>query len=156
MLTIGAMILLSILILRVNGTFLTTGTTLMDTKFGVLATSIATSEIEEISGKAFDNYTASNPTKNLNDLSANLGPDSGETISTYNDIDDYNGYVKTDSSMPSAIFKTLCTVCYVSSNNLEQASSTKTWFKKITIQVTSKSMPDTVRVSTVYSYWVFR
>lgn len=156
LLAVGAMILLSVLILRVNGTFLTTGTTLMDTKFDVLATSIATSEIEEISSKAFDNYTVSNPTTNVNYLSSPLGPESGETYANFDDIDDYNGYVKIDSSMPSAVFKAVCNVSYVNPNDLDHTTESKTWFKKITISVSSISMADTVTISTIYSYWVFR
>ncbi len=156
LLAVGAMILLSVLILRVNGSFLTTGTTLMDTKFDVLATSIATSLIEEISSKAFDNYTASNPTTNVNDLSSTLGPEMGETYDTYNDIDDYNGYTKIDATMPSAVFKATCKVNYVNPNDLDHSTTSKTWYKKITISVSSISMADTVTISTVYSYWVFR
>ncbi len=158
LLTIGAMILLSVLILRINNTFLTTGTVLMESKFAVLATSIATSQLEEISNKAFDNYTASNPTKYTGDLTPynRLGPETGETPATYNDVDDYNGYTKTDSTMPSAIFKINCKVEYVNTSNPDVAVNTQTWNKKITVYVTSVSMKDTVKMSEIYSYWVFR
>ncbi len=158
MMAVGAMILLSILILRINNTFLTTSTTFMDTKFEILATSIATSEMEQISKLAFDQYTVSNPATSLSQLTApgNLGPESGEIPSTFNDIDDYNGYTKVDSTMPSAIFNIRCTVNYVAPTTPNFASTVATWNKRINIYVSSKSMPDTLKLSTIYSYWYFR
>ncbi len=167
MLAVGAMILLSILILRVNNTFLTTSSTFMDSKFEIMATSIATSEIEEISKLAFDKSTILDstivPATSLADLTTpgNLGPDTGEDpndAKTFNDIDDYNGYtvnINADSTMPSANFKVRCVVSYVNPSTPNVVSSTATWNKKITVYVSSVSMPDTIRLSTIYSYWYF-
>ena len=152
------MILLSVLILRVNGTFLTTGTTIMNTKFDILATSIATSQMEEISRKRFDEYTVTTPATKVNQLSAVLGPDNGEKNppnddTLYDDIDDFNGYWVNISDMPSAVFHVYCRVNYVTPNALNDSTSTRTWFKKVTVQVSSKSMTDTVTISTIFSYW---
>ncbi len=158
MLSIGALLLLSILILRVNNTFLNTSTTLMDTKFGVLATSLATSEIEEISGKSFDQFTTSGSTKSIYDLTlpSALGPETGEVYPNFNDIDDYNNFTKIDSTMPSAVFKIACKIAYVNPGKPNVDVASRTFNKKITIYVTSKSMADTIKMSTIYSYWFFR
>lgn len=152
------MVLLSILILRVNNTFLTTGTVLNDTKFGLLANSLAMSQLEEITNKAFDQKTDSATVVSPGHLTAvdSLGKEAGEVYPNFNDIDDYNGYTKVDSSMPSAVFDISCSVVYVKENDLNKPSTSRTWDKKITVTVTSKSMEDTVRISTVYSYWIFR
>ena len=157
LLSIGAMMLLSILVLRVNNTFTNTSTVLQDSKLGILATSIATSQIEEISRLAFDECTDSNSTNSLSSLTppASLGPEPGETYPNYNDVDDYNGFTKTDTSM-TAVFNISCSVVYVSDTNPDVASSVPTWNKKITITVTSPSLIDTIRASTIYSYWYFR
>ena len=167
MLAVGAMILLSILILRINNTFLTTSTTFMDSKFEIMATSIATSEIEEISKLAFDQNTVLDstvvPATSLTDLTipSALGTDSGENPNdpkTFNDIDDYNGYTTTingDSALPSANFNIRCTVNYITDTNPNVVSSSATWNKRITVYVTSVSMPDTVKLSTIFSYWNF-
>ncbi len=151
------MMLLSILVLRVNNTFTNTSTVLQDSKLGILATSIATSQIEEISRLAFDECTDSNSTNSLSSLTppASLGPEPGETYPNYNDVDDYNGFTKTDTSM-TAVFNISCSVVYVSDTNPDVASSVPTWNKKITITVTSPSLIDTIRASTIYSYWYFR
>ena len=157
LLSIGAMMLLSILVLRVNNNFTDTSTVLQDSKLGILATSIATSQIEEISRLAFDECTDSNSTSSLSSLTppGSLGPEPGETYPNYNDVDDYNGFTKTDTSM-TAVFHISCSVVYVSDTNPDVASAVPTWNKKITITVSSPSMLDTIRTSTIYSYWYFR
>lgn len=156
--TIAAMFLLSVLILRFNTTLLSTSSVMLDTKFGVLGVSLATSIIEEANDKAFDAATDTMSIDNLNDLThpAFLGPALDETYELFNDIDDFNGYTRIDSSMPSAIFRIDCNVTYVNPSNLDVASSSRTWNKKITVTVTSPSMIDTIRMSSVYSYWYFR
>jgi len=152
------MVLLSILILRINNTFLTTGSVMNNTKFGLLATSIAMSQMEEITNKAFDQKTCTSSANTTGDLTKvdSLGRDPGEVYPNFNDIDDYNGYTKEDSTMPSAVFDISCSVVYVKENNLDVASTSRTWDKKITVTVSSKSMEDTVSISSISSYWVFR
>ena len=156
LITIGALALLSIVILRITNTFLTTNTVLMENKFGVLAVSLGTSVLEEAKGKAFDHNTDSAAVDNLNSLST-LGPESGETEENYNDFDDYDGLVKmSDSTIVSAPFKIACDVVYVNPNNPDQVSASKTWHKKLSVTVTSEFMQDTVTLSTIYSYFYFR
>jgi len=157
LLTIGAMILLSTLILRVNNNFAGNTATVYDSKFVILATSVGASVIEEAMGKAFDEATADSSITGLTDLTApnKLDPETGEVHSTFNDFDDYNGYNKIDSTMPSAVFKISCGVVYVDPGSPDVTSSVKTWTKKISVTVTSVSMTDTVRLSSLFSYWVF-
>lgn len=157
MLTMGAMALLSFLILQVNNNQLRAQDTMQNAKFGLLAISLASSVIEDASKKAFDEATVNNSVAAVSSLTAvsKLGPESGETYDTFDDFDDYNNYTKTDSSMPSAIFKIKCTVCYVNTNAPDVASSTQTWHKKITVAVSSKSTQDTVKLSQIFSYWSY-
>lgn len=153
--TIGAILLLGMVILRVNTGFLNTSTVMMESKFGVLATSIATSLIEEANGKSFDENTDTNSVSILSDLSA-IGPDGSEVYPNFNDFDDFDGLVKVDSSMPSAIFNIFCNVDYVTTSAPETPSANKTWHKRMTVTVTSQSMSDTVRLSSIFSYFYFR
>lgn len=162
MITLGALALLSLVILRVNNGFLNTSSVLLDSKLGVLAVSVATSIIEEANGKAFDEKTDSTSVNNLTDLSTKLGPEPGEVYPAFNDFDDFNGLERVDKSMPAAEFKVECKVDYVTDTNLDGKSSSRTWNKKITVIVTSPSMlgsdevPDSVVMSAIYSYWYFR
>ncbi len=160
MLTIGAMMLLTLVILRVNNGFLTTNSVLLDSKFGVLAVSLATSVLEEANSKSFDENSDSNSVSNLLELTspASLGPE-GEVYPNYNDFDDYDGFTKNtagDTTLQSAEFDILCAVDYITPANPDGKSASRTWHKKLTVTVTSPSMNDTIVMSAVYSYWYFR
>lgn len=153
---IGAMMLLSAIVLRVNTTNLNNETIRDQAQYGVLATSIATSIIEEAQSKAFDQHTDTNSVSLLTQLSSTLGPEIGETEQTFNDFDDYNGFTKRDSTMPSAIFDIKCQVVYVDPSNIEGSTSSRTWHKKINVTITSPFSPDSFKTSSIFSYWYFR
>jgi trimethylamine:corrinoid methyltransferase-like protein len=157
LLTLGALILLSILTLRVNTGQLSTQDTMQNTKFGVLAVSVASSIMEEASEKAFDTKTDGNFVANLSELTApnSLGPANGETRDLFNDFDDFNGLVDTITNMPSAVFKVSCTVDYIDPDLPGLTSSIRTWHKRLIIKVTSPSMADTIEMTKIFSYWKF-
>ncbi len=156
LLTIGAMVLLSTIMLRVNSSNFNSDNIRAEAQYGIIATSIATSIIEEAKGLAFDETTDSSSVSDLNELSSVLGKESSESYGTFNDFDDFNGFTKVDSSMPSAIFNIWCKVDYVDPVNVNVPSASRTWNKKITVKVSSKSMRDTIQQSSIYSYWYFR
>ena len=155
-LSIAAMLLLSTLVLRVNNSILSTGEVMDQSKFGVLATSLASSVIEEASNKFFDKATDGN---SVDDSTFLTPPDSlgneDEEYSEFNDFDDYNHYHRSVTNLPSATFDINCTVNYVNPPNLSVVSNVQTWHKRITVTVTSPLSKDTLRLSSVYSYWYF-
>ena len=158
LLTIGAMVLLSTIMLRVNTVNFNSDNIRAEAQYGMLATSIATSIIEEAKGLAFDENTDTISVSSINDLTsaAALGKESGETYETFNDFDDFDGYTKTDTTLHSAVFNIKCKVDYVNPSNINVPSFSNTWHKKITVLVSSPSMRDTIRESSIYSYWYFR
>ena len=158
MITLAAMMLLSLVILRVNNGFLSTNTVLMETKFGVLGVSLATSVIEEATGLAFDENTNGATVSSVGDLST-LGPDGEvykDNVNPFDDFDDYEGLVYIDSTMPSARFRIACSVVYVNPAFPDSFSGTKTWHKKLTVMVTTASSQDTIEMSTIFRYFYFR
>lgn len=155
LITLAALMLLSLIILRVTSTFLHTETSLMDSKFGVLGISLATSIMEEATGKAFDENSDSGKVLGLADLTI-IGPESGESYPDFDDFDDYDGLVKWDNSMPVTSYKIECKVSFVTPANLEKGATSKTWHKKLDVMVTTPSSEDTVVMSKVYSYFYFR
>jgi MSHA pilin protein MshD len=161
-LALGAMILLTILITNVNKNSLHTEDVMYDSNFGITATSIASSIIEDASKKRFDHiyYTDSTAVYNVNNFTpaANLGIDSGEVATdarTFNDFDDYDAYTGIDSTMPSAVFSFSSTVNYINANDPDATLNTQSFHKKITVKVWSISMKDTMIMSSIYSYWSF-
>jgi hypothetical protein len=162
---LGALMLLSLIIINTNKNTLYTEDVMYDSNFGITATSVGASIIEEASQKNFDEITdtiALDATKNndLNLLTApgSLGTEGSEDINdrtTFNDFDDYNNYTAVDNSMPTAIFNIECSVNYVDSNNPDVAVNSRTYHKKLTIKISSISMRDTIVQSTVFSYWYY-
>lgn len=157
LLSIGAMLLLSLSILRVNNGILSSDSVMQDSKIGVLATSLGTSLMEEASKKAFDEVSVDDAVLDKNSLTSpySLGPSWGETPDNYDDFDDYSGYVAVDT-VYSIDFRMSCDVCYVDPYNVDGKETNKTWHKKMTVSITSSFITDTLRYSTVYSYWHFR
>jgi hypothetical protein len=167
-LTVLAMVLLSTLVLRVNSTLFNSGNVVTNSKLGLTAISLAQSRLEEIKSKAFDQNTVSSTVSSTNNLTAAsaLGPETGETYPNFNDVDDYNRFKTTDTvqinpNLPRSgsnldYFNDSCSVVYVSSSSPDITSSTQTWNKKITVFIKHPQMTDTIKVSTVFSYFVFR
>lgn len=158
--TLGAMLMLSIIMLRVNTANLTNESVRDEAQYGVLANSIATSIIEQAQSKAFDEQTDTNNVTSTNQLTSVLGPETGETELTFDDFDDYNGFTKRDSSMKSTVFDISCSVVYVEPNNILGSTTNRTWHKKITVTITRPVTADSsalaVQSSSIFSYWYFR
>ncbi len=156
LLSIGAIFLLSFLILRVNTTQLRTEEDMGNTKFGIMAISVATSVIEAASNKAYDENSYNNFVSSLTQLTdpTKLGPDKAEVYPNFNDFDDYNG-LDQDISIPGDInsLHVNCTVVYVTPIQPDIKSSIKTFNKKIEVAVSSKYMQDTIKLSSIFSYW---
>jgi MSHA pilin protein MshD len=158
--SIGALLILSLTVLKMNNFILANDTVMQDSKLGILAVSLATSLIEEASKKSFDANTVENEVSACSLLTNYpLGRGTGEiedSSITFNDFDDYDGYEYHYDYLPSAEYDLKCSVYYVSPSNPEVKVGYRTWHKKMDIIVSSESMSDTVKMSTVYSYWHFR
>ncbi len=171
LLTIGAIFLLSTVILNVNRGLLTTNTTMISNRYGIMATSLATSMIERAISKAFDEKTDTTEVTSLNQLTLpqNLGLDAVESRVDPNildDFDDFNCYrfipqrdsliLDVNDPTKKIYFNIYCMVDYVNQDNPDIISSQRTWHKKLRVMVTSEAMEDTIIMSTVYSYWRFK
>lgn len=178
MLTIGAMLFLSVIVLRVNVGFNNTTEVLTASKLRVLAISVATSVLEEATSKAFDQNSDTTSLSTTSSLTAvtSLGLDGSENSANHrllNDFDDYNCYKTTPfldsirifTATPKMVFKVLCDVYYIDPAAPNTRSTIRTWHKRIDIKVTSDALVrtytptikyDTIKTSTVYSYWYFR
>jgi hypothetical protein len=163
MITLVALVLLSMVILRITNSFLVTDSIMLESKIKLQAVSIAASLIEEGIGLAFDDNSVDIDStvvfiSNLSDLSNvnNLRPDIDvstgiyETYGNFDDIDDFNGLnFNTDDStlignkfykLYGDVYNISCVVDYVSGVNPNIHSATKTWHKRFRVFVTSKVM----------------
>jgi hypothetical protein len=153
LLSMGALIILSLSSLNFNSSILETSTTEIESKVALTAFSLADDLIEEIKGKSFDETTKPFPTTNPASLTPadSLGPESGETYPNYDDMDDYNGYVKSVSAPHAENYHVSCLVQYVDGNNPDQVSLTQTFYKRVTVTVTSPYMKDPVSLSFIFT-----
>ena len=167
LLSLGAVLLLSILTLRVNSNQLTTQEAMYNTKFGILAVSLATSFIEEASERAFDEKSIDDFITSPNKFtsSGSFGPEPGinpdstwefsDSMETFDDFDDFHDWTETITTMPSAEFNINCQVNYIDLSMPGLITTNKTWNKQLTVYVTSPSMSDTIIITKIFSYWKF-
>jgi hypothetical protein len=182
LLVLVALVVLGALILQSNSIILSSSEALTSSEIDASAISLATSVMEEASGKLFDEVITDTAVSALTDpgqLSATLGPEGGERIRdttgthpVFNDFDDYNGlFVVFKSTNPSdaaltpgadwefAIpdlrgkFYVHVSVSYVQPNSLDVPAVGRTWHKKMTMTVTSPSSAGTVVLPWVMSFW---
>lgn len=166
MLTLGAFVFLSTIMLNFYRLVADTGTVIASGQDGILATTIATSYMELAQGVAFDNVTDSSDIAiaNPSALSSVLGPEAGEdSLSQYNDFDDFNGAtVDKQATGSNRRYRTTFSVCYANPNDVSQKSGGKTYLKRMDLKTWRIEPPaagpndiDTLRTSLVMGYFHF-
>lgn len=152
-LTIGALLLFSLVSLNFNSSVLSNTTVEVENKVYLTAFSLADDLIEEIKQKAFDAETVDFPTTDPSTLTDpyNLGPGWWEAYPNYNDIDDFNGYVQTVSAPHAENYQVNCNVCYVDGDNPDIVVLTQTFYKKVTVIVSSPYLRNPIKLSQIFT-----
>ena len=152
-LTMGAMMLFSFSSLRFNSIMLQNSTLETENKVYLTAFSLADDMIEEIKNKNFDEATLLYPTTATAVLTKadSLGPEHGEIYPNYDDIDDYNNYSKLISAPHAEDYTVSCKVFYVDGNNPDNMVTTQTFYKKVTVTVSSPFLRNNVNLSYVFT-----
>jgi len=164
--TLGAMALLATSTLTMHQGYNSSYQSVIQSKLGITAVSLASSIIEEASGKAFDQKTDDSVVTTTAGLTiaSKLGLDAGEFYpDSINDFDDFNNlsiiksFKDTVYCRPygGGTFNIKCKVEYVNATAPDVAVSTPTFNKRLTVTVTSPDMKDTVRTQYIFSYWYF-
>jgi hypothetical protein len=173
MLTIGAMMLLSFLILRVNSSQVLSNGTIIDSKLGIVGLTVANTYLDfakrQVYDRAIRDSTISAPGLTDFTLPNILGPESGEVYPNFNDVDDFNlwdpsqnRYIiitdtttlanATNTSMYTKFYIT-SSVFYVDQPNFDTKLNIRTWFKKISVKVWADGMVDTIKYSSIATTW---
>ncbi|MBI1805903.1 MAG: hypothetical protein HYR76_02480 [Ignavibacteria bacterium] len=145
-------------------------------EYYISAISLAQSIIDEAKTKSFDQNTINVPVLVPDSLTAPglLGREAGEVIgnpdtlvttapytpsspgyrSTYtlNDIDDYRNYNRLVNTQRAEGYRVKVSVNYANETNPDVSSAVKTFCKKMTVQVISPYMPDTIKLSYAFTY----
>ncbi len=159
LLTIGALMLLSSLILSLNNAILGRDLMNYESEATLTAISIGQSLLEEVRTRAFDENTvppdrASSPA----DLTYPdyLGHEDGEEgTEDFDDIDDYAGFERSVTTTRFGDFKQAVRVYYVRNTNLADSSNFPTFLKRIDVGVWNSYVgtpTNTITLSTVIGY----
>jgi hypothetical protein len=182
MLTIMALVLLGTTILTVNQNSLNQGTILRQTELGIYAVSLATSYIQRAAELDFDSTTIGglvyivvpmpqppNIPAGVLTAPSHLGPDKtniANVDTTYDDFDDYNGFVRDTNFTDVAKFHVSASVYYINQTGASQFQKTTantTWLKQMDIKVNDAinrgaysgetAGTDTIKMSYIMSFY---
>jgi len=113
--------------------------------------------LDEVAAYAFDEKEADGTLATLSKVTPSdltppgmLGPDANESYGSFDDVDDFNGFVQ-DPIPNYNNFKASISVSYCYANG-DTTASTPTFYKKITVKITPIGGNEPVSISTVVSY----
>ena len=159
LLTLGALTLLMITILNINKILNENNDFLNQTRFGLETIALATSIIEEASQLPFDetSWDSTKLQKDLSDftLSSNLGPDYGEiNYASFDDFDDFNNYTITEQTLQN-IYEISCSVHYINLSNPDNPTTSRTYYKKLLVEITNPFGTVPFTMSYIHGYWYY-
>lgn len=154
---IAAMLLLSTFTLGVNSTLITSSSMGLEMEANLDALSYGQSLMDEVLDKSFDEKTITTRRFDADEMSAFLGPDAGESFTLpdssasssfqsklkYDDVDDYNGYVRKVLNSRLDVFTLTVTVHYIEelpTNSTFHVSSSRTFYKDVVIDISNPYM----------------
>ena len=168
LMTIGALLLLGIFTLTANGLIAQNERIAEENEYTLTSLSIAQSIIDEAKSKAFDQTTLSAPLDSALTLTLpdNLGPEPGESVpspdslsaeeylsrSTFNDVDDYNGYVRVVNTPRASGYTVSVSVMYASPSWPDSNLTTMSFCKRMSVTVTSPHVSQPVSLHYAFIY----
>lgn len=168
MLTIGAVVLLTLFTLSANKIILQNKMMSSESEYVITAIGLAQSVINEAKTKTFDENSVTGTITSASQLtaSASLGNETGESpvqpdtsssnayqsFSKFDDIDDYDGYKRSVTTPRAGGYLVSVTVDYVNETDPETVSTTQTYCKKMTVSVTSPYITIPVKLYYAFTY----
>lgn len=126
---------------------------MLQRQFEIYAVALAQSFIEEAKVKKFDANATDPSSPDLNDFTnpPALGPEMGENYANFNDVDDYDGFSKIDSTSLGE-FSVALQTGYVQEANPGVVVNTRTFYKKMTVTVTHGFLKAPVTLTYIFGY----
>lgn len=144
MLVLGAMVLLSFLVLNTNRAEFSSDQQMAQSEYILAATAVGQTLIGEICGKAFDAATAADEKAPVSAFTApgGLGHNSSENYPNFNDFDDYHRFTTSVMTPRAGAFSVSCLVDYVDPNLPDRTSTIRTRTKRLRVTVDSEFLDD--------------
>lgn len=155
-LVLGAMFFFSMTTLSMNRFCLNNSEVMMKSEFDYYAISLAQRIIEEAKTRLFDSVLESGTPTNLpGDFTYPLGHRWNEHYPNFTDVDDYNN-LTLNVNTPRVNYTVSVQVGYVEESNPDVIVTHKTFFKKMTVTVTSDYISSPISLSHVFAYYEFQ
>jgi len=158
LLTIGALVLLSFFTLTLNSHMVQDHIAIYQSEQYLEAMGAAQRYIEEAEALKFDENKSASAIASFTSA-YNFGPDSNESYGSFDDVDDFHGFTITDSLTNSIPFTINISVYYVDSDNSFNPTSSNTYFKEMSVSITSDdfagSLRDTIILNKLFAYHYF-
>ena len=153
-LVIGSFMLLSILTASVNNAIINKTVDSYQTEAVISATTRAQALMQEVMAKEFDQNTVSGAVDTTIKLTAvsKMGKETGEVYPSFNDLDDFKYYTKTDSGFKSTVDVQYLNPATLTASKMD-TSTVQTYYKRITVTVFDpKEMLFPVQLVNIISY----
>jgi len=154
LLTLGAITIFGITTLSVNRLALNNSDAIVNQQIELYALNLAQRFIEEGKTRAFDEFTISNTPASLPSGFTPAPLDHGvtEAYPNFDDVDDFNGLSLVQDT-PVGSMTVSVSVNYVSEANLDSiVDPTKTFYKKMSVQVQSEALSNVVQADYVFAF----
>lgn len=166
-LTIGGLVLLGGFMLSANRILSENSVNTEQTEYVLTALSLAQSVVDEAKAKSFDEKTTAALVNVSDSLTTILGRDGAESTpnpdtlsllgtfksaATFDDVDDYNGYVRLVNTERGTGYRLSVTVKYVSETNPDSDSYVPTFCKRMTVSVTSPFFETPISLNYAFTY----
>ena len=155
LLIIGAVFIFSLTSVYTNYEILESGNAVTEAKIMNGATALALSYIEDAKRLAFDNATiagSGNLDQTVLTNPGDLGVEGGEIYPGFDDVDDFHNYNQAATTEFLTYFIS-ASVTYVDTNNMNISNADRTLYKRLTVNVTTPFLQDTVKLIHVFSFW---
>jgi len=165
MLSAGALVLLTILVINAHRLVVQSGDAAVAAEAAQVGIDLAQSLLDEIQTKKFDQFSDDSGYQPASEFTApaSLGPGAGESftlpdtvlyrsIGKYNDVDDYHGYSRLASIGQFQGYQLSVTVVYVQDDDPDQVVGYRTYTKRVQVTVSNTSYFKDMTFTAIVSY----
>ncbi len=155
LLVFGAFVIFTLAALYINDAKFDNENSLLETEFKITAIGIAQSFVEEAQSRYYDEKLTDPAFSGVLPLDFSspdsLGSEPGEVYPNFDDVDDYNNYSQAVNT-PRADYSVGITVSYADTLNYIPGYNQKSFYKILTVAVTSVFFQDSVKCNYLFSY----
>ena len=140
-LVIGGMVLLTLFALSLNSSITHNHVVLYQSEQILDAFAVAQKFIEQAEALRFDEDKSATIPSSFT-YAGSLGPDSGEQYPSFDDVDDFDGFTQSDTLSGNIHYTVSVSVDYVTLGNPDTPTSSRTYFKKMLVTVSSPALTE--------------